>query len=67
MFYNLSFISGNSALHGLIPRSNKFTSKFLQNRVCPLSVSKFIINGKTTSSSGLSSLRVLLIFSFDDC
>ena len=52
----LIFISGNSDLHGLIPCSNKFTSKFLQNRVCPLSLSEFIIKGKTASSSGLSSL-----------
>ena len=42
----LIFISGNSALHGLIPGSNKFTSKFLQNRVCPLSMSESIRKGK---------------------
>ena len=52
----LTFISGNSDLHGLIPGSNKLTSKFLQNRVCPLSQSEFITKGKTASSSGLSSL-----------
>ena len=52
----LIFISGNSVLHGLIPVSNQFTSKFLQNRVCPLSFSEFIIKGKIVSSSGLSSL-----------
>ena len=58
MFYKLSFdfLSGNSALHGLIRGSNKFTSRFLKNRVCPLTLSEFIIKGKTASSSGLSSL-----------
>ena len=52
----LIFTSGNSALHGMIPGSNKFTSKFLQNRVCPLSSSESIRKRKTASSSGLSSL-----------
>ena len=51
----LFFISGNFDLHGLIPGSNRFRSKFLQNRVCPLSLSEFIIKGKTASLSGLSS------------
>ena len=63
----LIFVSENSDLHGLIPGSNKFTSKFLQNCVCPLSLSEFITKGKTASSSGLSSLCVLFIFSFNDC
>ena len=42
----LIFISGTSVLHGLIPGLNKFTSKFLQNRVCPLSFSEFIMKKK---------------------
>ena len=72
MFYNLSFdffYHGllSFDLQGLIPGSNKFMSNFLQNRVCPLSQSEFIIKEKTASSSGLSSICVLLIFSFDDC
>ena len=65
----LIFTSGNSVLHGLIPGSNKFNSKFLQNICCPLSVVASTIKGKISSSSGLSSpgVCVELIFSFDDC
>ena len=63
----LIFTSGYSALHGLIPGPNKFTSKFLQKSCCPLSSSESIRKGKTASSSGLSSLWVWLIFSFYDC
>ena len=65
----LIFTSGNSVLHGLIPGSNKFNSKFLQNICCPLSVVASTIKGKISSSSGVSSpgVCVELIFSFDDC
>ena len=45
----------NSALHGLVPCSNKFAIRLLQNCICPLSsVSDLMRNGKTQFSSGLS-------------
>ena len=48
MFYNLSFdfYIENSDLHGLIPCSNNFTSKFLQKRVCPPSLTELITKEK---------------------
>ena len=70
MIDNLSliFISGNFVLHGLIPCSNTFAIKLVQNCICPLSsVSEFMRNGKTECSSGLLSVGLWLIFSFYDC
>ena len=56
---SFNFFSGNSALHGLIPCSNKFAIRSLQNCLCPLSsVSELMRNGITEFSSGLSSLSV---------
>ena len=44
---SFDFFSGNSVLHGMIPCSNSFAIRLLQNCVCPLSsVSKVMINGK---------------------
>ena len=57
------FTLGNSALHGLVPLSNKFVIKFRQKCVCPLSpVREVFINGEMKFSSSLSCFDLFLGF-----